>query len=167
MAATSTAAFVEPARPRGRPALCWWSLAEVANELDHPLLTVEVLHTLLDTLPGAMPGSERHEVHGWIVPSTTVRALKSPRKGVELIQEATIEEVCAAMRKSPSVVQRWCTEKGPDGKTRVRARKVDGQWLIDVKSLYELPAKCPAWAVSPFLKQRSKHRLRLKEENAA
>lgn len=144
-----------PPRPRGRPALCWWSLEEVAEELGNPLLTAAVLQTLLDTVPGAMPGAEIHETHGWIVPSSTVRALRKPRKGLELIQEATIEEVCIAMRKSKSVVHRWCTEKGPDGKTRVRARKVDGEWLIDVKSLYELPAKQPEWAASSFLKSRS------------
>lgn len=166
MGATSTDPVAMPPRPRGRPALCWWSLDEVAEQLGNPLLTVEVLTVLLDTVPGAMPGAEIHEAHGWIVPSSTVRALQKPRKGLELIQEATIEEVCCAMRKSSSVVHRWCTEKGPDGKTRVRARKVDGEWLIDVKSLYEMPAKCPNWAVSPFLKARSE-RKKQREESAA
>ena len=167
MGATSTDAFVAPPRSRGRPALCWWSLDEVAAELQNPLLTAEVLQALLDTVPGAMPGAEIHETHGWIVPSSTVRALRKPRKGLELIQEATIEEVCIAMRKSKSVVHRWCTEKGPNGKTRVRARMVDGEWLIDVKSLYEMPAKCPPWAVSAFLKSRSQQKAQREEEAAA
>ena len=143
MGATSTDAFVAPPRSRGRPALCWWSLDEVAAELKNPLLTAQVLQTLLDTVPGAMPGAEIHETHGWIVPSSTVRALRKPRKGLELPQYATIAEVCAALRKSKSVVQRWCTEKGPNGETHLSARKLYGEWLIDVKSLLAMPAKCP------------------------
>lgn len=166
MPTLSPAAPASVRRPRGRPALCWLSLEDVAAELRNGL-TVETLTTLLDMLPGAMPGAMKDEAQGWLVPSTTVSGLRKPRKGIELIQEATIDEVCAAMRKSTSTVHRWCTQKGPDGQTRVRARKVDGEWLIDVKSLYEMPAKCPSWAASPFLQQRSHQRVQREEEAAA
>lgn len=149
-----------PPRRRGRPALCWWSLAEVAEELG---LQEAFLAALLDRLPGALPGAERHEAHGWVVPSTTVRSLRLPRRGLDLVPMATIDEVCQAMRRSKSVVYRWCTEQGPDGKPLLRARKVMGQWLIEIPSLWDLPAKCPAWAASPFLVKRSAAKRSLEE----
>lgn len=152
MANSTTFNQATATRPRrGRPALTWWTLAEVGAELG---ITVEALARLLEMLPGALPGAVRHEKHGWVVPSGTLRALKEAREPVALVQEATVQEVANAIRKSDKTIYRWCSMRGPKGEVLLKSRKVAGEVLVDVRSVYELPAKLPVWAAPEFLLKR-------------
>lgn len=114
-----------------------------------------VLGRLLSFFPGAFPGAVRDEVHVWVVPSTTLTALRRPRVGIELVQEATVAEVAAAIRKSPQTVWRWC-QPGPGGEVPVlKSRKAAGSVLIEVRSVLALPARLPDW-LAEGVKQRRK-----------
>lgn len=137
-------------RKRGRPAMTWLTLDEVSRKLgfDSPA----PLARLLSFFPGAFPGAEENEEHGWIVPSTTLSALQRPRVGIELAQEATVQEVAEAIRRSPKTVWRWC-QRGPGGEAPVlKSRKAAGTVLIDVRSVLALPARLPDW-LSDAVKQ--------------
>jgi hypothetical protein len=117
--------------------MTWLTLDEVSRKLgfDSPA----PLARLLSFFPGAFPGALKDEDHGWIVPSTTLSALQRPRVGIELPQEATVQEVAEAIRRSPKTIWRWC-QPGPGGV------------LIDVRSVLALPAKLPDW-LSDAVKQ--------------
>ena len=137
-------------RKRGRPAMTWLTVDEVAQNLgfDSPA----PLRRLFSFFPGAFPGAEEHEEYGWIVPSTTLSALRRPRVGIELAQEATVQEVAEAIRRSPKTIWRWC-QPGPGGEPAVlKSRKAAGGLLIDVRSVLALPAKLPDW-LSDAVKQ--------------
>ena len=144
-----TTALPSP-RKRGRPAMTWLTLDEVSRKLgfDSPA----PLARLLSFFPGAFPGALKDEDHGWIVPSTTLSALQRPRVGIELPQEATVQEVAEAIRRSPKTIWRWC-QPGPGGEPAVlKSRKAAGVVLIDVRSVLALPAKLPDW-LSDAVKQ--------------
>lgn len=137
-------------RKRGRPAMTWLTLNEVAEKLG--FADSAPLARLLSFFPGAFPGAEAHEEHGWIVPSTTLSALRRPRVGIELPQEATVQEVAEAIRRSPKTIWRWC-QPGPRHEPAVlKSRKTAGVVLIDVRSVLSLPAKLPDW-LSDAVKQ--------------
>lgn len=137
---------------RGRPAMMWLTLGEVAERLGFD--SCEPLTRLLSFFPGAFPGAEQDDVHGWIVPSTTLSALRRPRVGIELLQEATVQEVAESIRRSPQTVWRWC-QKGPHGEPAVlKSRKAAGTLLIDVRSVLSLPAKLPAWLTDAVKQSR-------------
>lgn len=150
MTSTTSSSAAAP-RKRGRPAAAWWTLAEVAEQLGLPR---PVLERLLKVLPGALPGAVEHDLHGYVVPSLTLRALKERREPVALIQEATPAEVAEAMRLSDKTIYRWLDATGPNGEKLLKSRKVAGRVLIDVRSIYELPEKLPSWAVDDFSRNR-------------
>jgi len=130
--------------------MTWLTLDEVSRKLGFD--SSEPLARLLSFFPGAFPGAEENEEHGWIVPSTTLRALQRPRVGIELAQEATVQEVAEAIRRSPKTIWRWC-QPGPKGEPAVlKSRKAAGVVLIDVRSVLALPAKLPDW-LSDAVKQ--------------
>jgi hypothetical protein len=130
--------------------MTWLTLAEVAEKLG--FADAAPLARLLSFFPGAFPGAEKHEEHDWIVPSTTLSALKRPRVGIELPQEATVHEVAQAIRRSPKTIYRWC-QPGPRREPAVlKSRKTAGMVLIDVRSVLSLPAKLPDW-LSDAVKQ--------------
>jgi hypothetical protein len=129
-------------------------------------LSIDALTQLLETLPGALPGAVRHDLHGWVVPSATLRQLREAREpaGTQLIQEATVEEVANAIRKSPKTIYRWCSMTGPKGEKLLRSRKVAGEVLIDIRSVYELPSKLPSWAAPAFLLKRGEQQEEVEHE---
>lgn len=130
--------------------MTWLTLDEVSRKLGFD--SSKPLARLLSFFPGAFPGAEESEEHGWIVPSTTLSALQRPRVGIELAQEATVQEVAEAIRRSPKTIWRWC-QPGPHGEPAVlKSRKAAGVLLIDVRSVLALPAKLPDW-LSDAVKQ--------------
>jgi hypothetical protein len=92
--------------------MTWLTLDEVSRKLGFD--SSKPLARLLSFFPGAFPGAEESAKHGWIVPSTTLSALQRPRVGIELAQEATVQEVAEAIRRSPKTIWRWC-QPGPGG----------------------------------------------------
>jgi hypothetical protein len=132
--------------------MSWVTLDEVSRTLgfDSP----DPLRRLFSFFPGAFPGAERSAKHGWIIPSTTLSALKRERVGIELVQEATVQEVAESIRRSVSTVHRWC-QPGPHGEPPLlKSRKVAGTVLIDVRSVLALPAKLPDWLTESVKQNR-------------
>jgi len=132
--------------------MSWVTVEEMAERLGFP--SPEPLRRLFSFFPGAFPGAERSENHGWIIPSTTLSALKRERVGIELVQEATVNEVAESIRRSVSTIHRWC-QPGPHGEPALlKSRKVAGTVLIDVRSVLALPAKLPDWLTESVKQNR-------------
>lgn len=130
-------------RGRGRPVKVWRDLGldEVAVALG---FAPEALERLLVRAPGCLPGMTC--VDGvWSIAERDLLRFLGDKGALE--QRATVKDVAAALKVSPSTVYSWLALVHPKTeKPLLPSHKVLGHVRIFARDVLALPAEWPSWA---------------------